>query len=1134
MTADSRSTAKNSLGLQGQSPVDPAVSEKVSSSNAALLISAPGGTPVRATHPGTVSSIQATGSGSYVEIIAGQDAYNRSFDSSSTAYTPLGTVDVSVGERVDTGQQIGTVSFDTFEEFGGVSGLSYSVLANQSGSTAAKRDPVSEGGLSIVQQAQPQESAPDSVVPVREAPPEAADGTKGLNQDGATKAAENPPSLDGVGVGNYKYRSRPQVKFAEQKNQVFSHNFLVFISGVDVTRYVTGSISINLVDRDGWNEANLVLNNALDNFVITLNNLGFNKDLKGRFRATDVPGEDKYSEFAKQQIIEYKNDKKRNPFVDVAKMQLVESTITQGSAEINATGKSVEASTQNPNDVSDGATTNKRDKGRENLTKADPANFVDRRWQLGFQSPVFHKHDPIRIFIKNPIREIDQWMPAFTGYLNQISYDTNYLNGLSVIKLSCYDIRALAAKMRIQETAVTGLTNPRALFQGAESVGSASLFTDLLNPTVVGNPLQSKKFEDVMEFIITGTSTQSERLNAAFGESKFRRGIGDFTVGDRILYRPGDSKTGTQPDPLEHWHALCLFGTDGREFRTGVTEDAATDEQAGKAQIVQGVAKKGLTNAFDRRWLTEAEVRTIGTNTTHDGEWAPHKQFVHFLLPAEGTGAKNLLEADAANVNSNQLDFRSRLDIMQDFAARIDYQFWVTPIGDFVVEFPMYDFYPDDFQEYKTVLQVDKHLQSDTIQDEAGDMTTAIIAHGRIRPETEAQIEEPVQPKAVVVSPMMMMRYGVIEHELTLPFISSANSLARIAQIEFQKKLAESNKMNMQFSYRPFITPNRPMEHMERKRIGLTTAVNNSITVLKEAKTTVTTRYVRRQIFRSDGTPAYTFIFSGTSMPITYREIYEPGTIEAVSNPAGSGVSLVQQPVTETSNTALPTVEDPVITQGAVETFEAVKQEELLSKSPVPSSEQSGRFMAMAQQLSGWNPFNRTEDGGFGLFNLPKDLRDATGLGDITDIGAQITAADNHFRGLVGKWQGNLDNAVAEFNLGAEKMKNADLVAEFKAGIGAVNKTLGAEFEKIAQPLIDGYNKLFPGDKEAKDTSNEAATETKKVVAAAEAAGPVPSGKGSQTTVGVLVFTTQDEQATSSTEASPSQTQATQNKVTNG
>ncbi len=1129
VTGNTRSDAKNKFGLSGASPIDDADGELLDTgsstrrgriSNKMELLTTPG-TIVRATHPGKIRVVDLFDSTFVVKVEAlpkpGQTAFNQTV----TAYGPLGTVDVVHGETVGVEKQLGTVASTAGQA---ETTLRYSVSKNISGTAAAEVAPQSEQGIAAVKSAQEDGIAPHEAVEIRKPPPEAADETPGLAPPEEKKGAIADLPTEGPRVSNISKvgTSRgPVVDFHEQINQVYTHDFLVFINGVDVTKYVVESLEISIVDKDGWNEASLSLNNASNNFVITYENLGVGQpDGKPKFRSSDISGENKYSERAKKEIIDYKTDETRNPWVDIENMKLIEAGSSQGIvADKSFTGFKKGSVGYETANIAPGSL---QELGQKSVggKKSVPQN--DRRWQLGYQSTVFHKNDPIRIFRKNPIREADEWMPAFTGYLDNISYDTNYVSGVSNVKLTCYDIRAIISKMRVQTTAVTGVTNPRAIFRGRPDSGVDSLFSDLLDPAIKFHPLSGRRYEDVMEFLITGTATQDEELNKQFRDSGFSRGVGDFTVGERIFHKPGDENTGEQPDSLEHWHTLCLFGYDGRNRVQGekVVVSAITSVTRG--------AKIALDKPFNRRWLTQAEARSIGAETTHDGAWAPHAMFLHMLLPAEGTGARNLLDFDAFNASGNQLEFRGKLDILQDFSNRIDYQFWVTPMGDIVVEFPQYDFYPRDYGEYEHVFRVDKHLQSDNIQDEAGEMTTAVIASGRISPASEANIEDQFQPKAVVVAPLMMIRYGVVEHELALPFISHAPSLKRLAQIAFQKKLAESNRMDMQFDYRPFILPNRPMENFERQRMALTTAINNRIEVFQSASTSISSRYVRRALFREDKTIGYTLITGGTSMPITYRQIYKIGTQGPLSyggRSTDTGIGLGKSDSTQkgsgadaTGNpgTGLETTK-PVLTPGNQTAIAAIN--EYVATEAGFTTEMAGRFKAAGQMLSGFTETARhISTDGFGMFMMKGDVRGddlvagAFGIGDSIDITDQIAASGEYLKGLYEKHKGNLDDAMAEFSLGAKAIKNIDIREEWNEGWGKVNKELGEAWDELSQSLQDGWDVLFPGQTIPVNTEIAASSdEAKEAQAVAEAEGVLPEDPGFQSSVGILTFDNESE-----------------------
>ncbi len=431
------SAGRKTDGLPKVSPVEKQGAEAMpragTQTDKAMLIAVAGGTIVRSTHPGRIGRVDKIANGTFtVEVVATDsilDLQTRK-DAPFTRYSNLGNVEVVPGQAIGIGQQIGTVSFSNnnaeLSALGGSGvalasgsqGMRYQVFANGSGTKASERFPESPAADLIQQQSSNTGDVPVFDTTPKEPPPEAGDNDPGLNP-----SPIDDTNLSNVGTTNAPYVTKPQVKFVEQRNQVFNHDFLVYINGVDVTQYITGTVSINLVDKDGWNEANFVLNNAANNFIITLDNLGFNGELKQKFRTQDIPGEEKYSERAKKEMIEYKNDQKRNPFVDVANQQLIQAGSAKGVVNAAPQGQANELAGQN---IKDSAVANRRDKNNDNIDVSS-AGLVDRRWQLGFQSTVFHKHDPIRIFRKNPLREADEWMPAFCGYLNQISYDTTTL-----------------------------------------------------------------------------------------------------------------------------------------------------------------------------------------------------------------------------------------------------------------------------------------------------------------------------------------------------------------------------------------------------------------------------------------------------------------------------------------------------------------------------------------------------------------------------------------------------------------------------------------------------------------------------------------------------------------------------------
>jgi hypothetical protein len=316
--------------------------------------------------------------------------------------------------------------------------------------------------------------------------------------------------------------------------------------------------------------------------------------------------------------------------------------------------------------------------------------------------------------------------------------------------------------------------------------------------------------------------------------------------------------------------------------------------------------------------------------------------------------------------------------------------------------------------------------------------------------------------------------------------------------------------------------------------MALTTAVTNTMDVFRSASTNISSRYVRRALISDDGKGGiavnYTLITGGTSMPITYHEIYEIGTQGVLSTGGESDeVSLVldiEIPTPrdsgadaqggENPGTGLSTTK-PLLTQGNQTAVAAVN--EYAAATDGFTEEMAGRMKAAGQMLSGFTETARhiTTDG-FGMFMMKSDVRGdnlaagAFGIGDSTDITDQISASGDYLMGLAGKYKGNLDDAMAEFSLGAEAIKNLDIRAEWDEGWGKVNKELGESWKELSQSLQDGWDKLFPGQTTPVDTETVAASdEAKEAQASAEAEGDKPSEPGFQSSVGVLAFDNEAE-----------------------
>jgi hypothetical protein len=462
----------------------------------------------------------------------------------------------------------------------------------------------------------------------------------------------------------------------------------------------------------------------------------------------------------------------------------------------------------------------------------------EARWPLSERSVIFHKNDPIRIFLQNPFTENDEWIYGFTGFVSEYPVTTDYVTGHSTLQIQCYDIKALMQKMRVQMNAILGpFVQPSGLFEDR-----ASIFADLLLPNNWTHAFANMSFENAMALLMTGTTLKREGQGPHFG-------VGSLAVGKVITYPAKDEKDNKAT--LEAWHTMCLNGP-------GKISD-----------------EKNIANTV---FLTSKDVERIGRGTTTDGPYSPIRAYVHFLLPKAGTAASNLTQTQF-DAGTEQRDWVTRYDIVADFCAQLDFEFSVAPNGDVIFEFPMYDFLPEDFGDWKPIFEADYHLISGNMSDESGDIVTAVVVTGGPSNATT----QPGLPQAfymgVIQSSIMASRVGITTENVSKPFVQSNARLRSFGFIEFQKRLANANSFEMEWGFRPFITVNRPILNVVEKRMGLTSSVTETMQVFSTCSTAPAVKYVRQ--IRPDGT--FRFITGGASMPISYRTIF-PGTVKSVGN----------------------------------------------------------------------------------------------------------------------------------------------------------------------------------------------------------------------------------------------------------
>jgi murein DD-endopeptidase MepM/ murein hydrolase activator NlpD len=615
----------------------------------------------------------------------------------------------------------------------------------------------------------------------------------------------------------------------ESDNGVFLLDALIYIQGVEVSEYVQGSIQVDKNTIDGHSRVTFVLDNANDRFVWTEANL---RDLYGasdpdfirrnselneeeRRAATKskfLPGEE-----IKKDMYAYKADPKLNPRVRNAK---------------------------------------------------NTSLFA--RFDLAPNRACINRMDPIRVFTLYPFRVPGQvvdatkknyelWMPEFAGFVKNVSIEDDDIRGRSTVTIEATDITdSVLHRMRIgtdislnTENALDSVGFANNSTATAGDLGSpGENITQPINPAVAElqnqalsesdrfyNPDQTQFYDDV---IASGYGQPFPKLPMeqavanllVFKQTRLQtnqgnRGVRNVELGGTFNYDQDQDRQARQ-NFLQNWHKFCLFGPKGRPW-------------------------------------TRAEVETVGKGTKLDGTYNPNNVRLWFLLPKEGSGSKNTADLGHFSNNSvNAVNWTTRLEVLKNLVASIDYRMFISPTGDFICEFPMADFRPEDFGEFKDTFRINKGLIQSNFGDEqdepiAGLILTHGFGDGATIQTDPAAVAAATYTKVFVFSPYIAGRYGVTTEVVQVPsLLANEKALAQQrAIIEFQKLNARCNALNMSFTYRPFILPNRPLHHLRRTRIGLTVSVNSTFNFGSQpkAETSVGLEHVRQWTghFRSAG-----------------------------------------------------------------------------------------------------------------------------------------------------------------------------------------------------------------------------------------------------------------------------------------
>lgn len=611
---------------------------------------------------------------------------------------------------------------------------------------------------------------------------------------------------------------------------------VIYVQGVDISDYIKGSVTVSKSNVSGHSTLTFTLDNSNDAFVWTDRNLSgpvFGTVAKRDFFINKEGQRQKYiikdgvitdaflqNEELKKKVFQYKFE---------ATQQV---TIT-----VNGETKT---STEKVNPMSVDA----------------HGNVIFPRFDLAPNRCIFSRMDPIRMWSLYPYkiggRSEQLWIPEFAGFIETVSIEDDEVLGTSTITIECADSRqAVMTRMRISSSVSSSLANPLDLVghrpvsfydegeNGTNAISPEQAEIQKKRQADVQNPLQGGLtffspvnknllfYDDVINSPFGTTTPPNQNLEetmktlmvfnpGALERGRARRGINNIEFGGTFSFPYQLGNDGFTVNFLQQYHKFCLFGPKGRPW-------------------------------------TREEVDEVGRETTTTGKFWPLNARLWILRPMDKTGPANLADLSTVNIQlSHQAEWTSRLEAIRNIIESLDYQMYVSGTGDIHVEFPFADFRPEDFGEFKEVFSFKKAVVSLGYSDEAEEPVAGLTV------TTGFGAAVPPQPDIVTAnyasifafSPYIAARYGMnVSQAVSYPFLNLKQKgvAQQRAAIEMQKANARCHTMNMTASYRPFLLPNRPVQHVRRSRIGNTVTVDTTFEIGANAKasTSVGLEHVR-------------------------------------------------------------------------------------------------------------------------------------------------------------------------------------------------------------------------------------------------------------------------------------------------
>jgi hypothetical protein len=196
-------------------------------------------------------------------------------------------------------------------------------------------------------------------------------------------------------------------------------------------------------------------------------------------------------------------------------------------------------------------------------------------------------------------------------------------------------------------------------------------------------------------------------------------------------------------------------------------------------------------------------------------------------------------------------EFRSRLDIMNEFVKKLDCIWHTTPKGDIVLEFPQYDFIPQAYEPpWRSVFSVQNGFERFSITEDDRNIKTLTVAVGSSIPMVDTSNGHPYLAYHKHINLELAARFGIREQLENRPFMYSEqfinSSLPALASMWQELANSDAYRIEGLTTLPNFRAPiARPYFFKFRNLIAFATEVHHTVVWNQAAQTTYGLKYVR-------------------------------------------------------------------------------------------------------------------------------------------------------------------------------------------------------------------------------------------------------------------------------------------------